>query len=120
MRYTLERLLVFVAVVIVACFSLAAHTSAIPMGNHDMNGMSHSFSSSNCATLCANNAFHKDETFTIIREEKDDEPIVPHYLITRSFSCTYTDVEADGKLYHAIVKPLSKVPIYIRYLAFRV
>lgn len=120
MHRFIRRLSTLLAIFFVAGFGLVAHTSATPMSGHDMNGMNHSSGSSsiNCAALCSNNTFFKDESILAIREDKDDEPVIPYYTALRSVFIPAVDI--DSKIYSEAVRPPPKVPIHIRLGVFRV
>jgi hypothetical protein len=120
MHRFIRRLSTLIAIFFVAGFGLVAHTSAMPSGGHGMGGMNHASGSSsvNCATLCANNTFYKDESVLAIREDEDDEPVAPYYVALRSVFIP--TIDTDSRIYSDAVKPPPKVPIYIRLGVFRV
>ena len=119
MKKIVRYLSTTIALFLIAGFGLIVHSIALPMSSHAMNGMTHSTGSSlNCATLCAANAFYKDESVLTIGEVEDDEPTIPYYTALHStFISTF---EADSALYSAIVKPPPKVPIYIKNQVFQI
>ena len=119
MNRVIRSLSSLLAMFFVAGIGLVAHTSAMPMSGHDMGGINHATGSSsiNCATLCANNTFNKDESILAIREDEDDEPAIPYYIALRSVFIP--TVATNSKLYSDAVKPPPKVPIYIRLGVFR-
>ena len=118
MLQLLRRFLILLALFFVSGFSLVAHTSAAPMGSHDMRVTNNATSNSTCATICANNIFLKKESILISAEDTNKEPL-PHAYSTTS-PAIFAQSDILNKLYYAKVQPPPKIPIYIRYNVIRV
>ena len=122
-KATMKKLLTNIAAVftllLLNIFGLALHTSALPMGSHEMSGMNHEVgNSATCATLCGTAVFTKDEVTVKVDDEENGEPSAPYFTLLKTYPPD--DVAAKDRIYAANVKQPPKIPLYILYGVFRV
>ena len=119
MKKLLANLTTIFTVLLLNTFGLALHAPAMPMGSHNMSGMSHEKgSSASCTTLCETFVASKEEAVILASVDKDIDPISPYYSLFQG--SILNDLDTTYKLYADTIKPPPKVPIYILYAVFRV
>ena len=106
-------------VLLLGVLSFGTHASAMTQDSttHAMSGMSHSMSSSSCATICALATPHKNE---LIEMDEDDEPTKPFYAQLQTVSLLALQEEHRQQTNRLVeFDPPPGSPAYIRLAVFR-
>ena len=119
MRQILRKSASLSLVLLLGVLSFGTHASAMTQDSttHTMSGMSHSMSSSSCATICALATPHKNE---LIDRDEDDEPPKPCYAQLQTVSLLALQEEHRQQTNRLVeFDPPPGSPAYIRLAVFR-
>lgn len=120
MRQILRKSASLSLVLLLGVLSFGTHASAMTQDSttHTMSGMSHSMSSSSCATICALATPHKNELIEM--DEDDDEPTKPFYAQLQTVSLLALQEEHRQQTNRLVeFDPPPGSPAYIRLAVFR-
>jgi hypothetical protein len=119
MRRSLQIIASFVFVASLNILTMGAHAMLPSSSTDTMAGMSHTTSSSSCATICAVATARKQDSFDV-SPEAEDEPATPFYVALQQPSLTALEKKHNERSRRAVeFEPPPGPPAYIQLAVFR-